>query len=242
MKSSTLNSLIGLVVVLGLGLWTVAFLLTREDPSANELLIHLGKTGATLALITAVGALVRQALKERDEARQAEKEKLDFYRGLLADFKSVHDRVENCRLLIEAHRSAKTYGEQLRNLVAGVVTLHNIKRALNPEFPELRKELDAPIVGMTAFLKKLLGEFRDHYKHISELQVVDEAWNKHLRDDMPKSGGPESYAPISRAWAEIEKLPELSVLRDDERYGEYKAAFIDHIDTASAILRARLPV
>ena len=242
MKSTTLTILIILIAVFGLGLWAVIFFYMQTDDSVNELLIHIGKTGATLSLITVLGALVRQALKERDETRIKEKEKQDFYRGLLADFKSVYDRVENCRLLVEAHRSAKTYGEQSRELVGGVVTLHNIRRALDPEFPKLKEELEEPIDAMIKFLKKLLAEFRNKYRGISKLQEADEAWNKNLRETLLKEKGPEAYAPVSRAWAEIEKLSVLSILRDDKRYNEYELAFIKHLDAASSTLRKRLPV
>ena len=44
------------------------------------------------------------------------------------------------------------------------------------------------------------------------------------------------------SWEEIEKLPRLSALRDDERFAEYESNFLDHLDAASVILRRRLPV
>lgn len=257
------------VALLGLGLWGAMLKLTYCEASPNALLVHLGKTGATLAILTVLGALVRQVLVERDdsrrreedrrdrkrqteedrreqerhEMRQKEEARLQFIRNILADFKSVYDRVESCRLLVEAHRSAKTYGEQMRQLVGGVVTLHNIKRALDPEFPLLKEELSDPIHEMNGFLKKLLQEFRDNYREISELQAADEAWNKHQRDTLPAQGKePADYNPVSRAWAKIETLPELSALRSDDRFGEYEKGFLVYLDRASATLRSLLPV
>src|SRR4051794_26843932 len=117
-------------------------ILTWKDVHPNVLLIELGKTGASLSLITAIGGLVQWILKDRDSAKEKEKETLNFYRNVLSDFKSVYDKVEKARLLIQAHRTAKTYGEEMRELITGVVILHNIKRALNPEFPQLKNELD----------------------------------------------------------------------------------------------------
>jgi hypothetical protein len=243
-----------LVALLGLGLWGAMLALTYDEPSPNALLVHLGETGATLAVLTVLGALVRQVFLERDNAqrrreqegherRQKEEARLEFIRNLLSDFKSVYDRVESCRLLVEAHRSAKTYGEQMRQLVEGVVTLHNIKRALDPEFPHLKAELEEPIREMTGFLMKLLEEFRDNYREISKLQAADEAWNKHQRATLPAQGKPPAdYAPVSRAWEEIRKLPELSALRENHRFSEYEAGFLHHLDSASATLRNLLPV
>lgn len=246
--------MIPLVAIFGLGLWVWMLCLTWNEESPNALLIHLGETGATLAVLTVLGALVRQVFLERDNAerlreqerherRQKEEARLEFIRNLLSDFKSVYDRVESCRLLIEAHRSAKTYGEQMRQLVDGVVTLHNIKRALDPEFPLLKAELEEPIREMTAFLMKLLEEFRDNYREISKLQAADEAWNKHQRATLPAQGkSPADYAPVSRAWEEIRKLAELSALRDSDRFSEYQAGFLVYLDSASATLRNLLPV
>jgi hypothetical protein len=243
-----------IVALLGLGLWGAMLKLTYGVTSPNDLLIHLGETGATLAILTVLGALVRQVFLERDreedrreqarhQRRQKDEARLEFIRNLLADFKSVYDRVESCRLLVEAHRSAKTYGEQMRQLVGGVVTLHNIKRALDPEFPDLKKELRAPIREMTKFVKNLLEEFRDNYREISKLQEADEAWNKYQRETLPAQNEPPSrYTPVSRAWEKIEKLPRLSALRDDDRFKKYESSFLDYLDAASATLRSLLPV
>ena len=152
MKRSTLTTILVFIALFGIGLWGGMLWLTHGDKDPNELLIHLGNTGATLSVLTVLGALIRAAFNERDNTRREEEAKLAFVRAVLADFKSVYDRVESCRLLVEAHRSAKTYGEQSRELVAGVVTLHNIKRALDPEFPELKNELAGPINKMTQFI------------------------------------------------------------------------------------------
>jgi hypothetical protein len=234
---------LGSVVILGLALWGAMLWLTYGDDNPNDLLIHLGETGATLAFVTVLGGLVRAAFMQRDKTRQKQDAKHAFYRSLLADLKSVYDRVESCRLLVEAHQSAKTYGEQVRALVGGVVTLHNIKRALDPGFPKLKEELAEPIDNMTGFIKELLKEFRDQYREISRLQEADEAWNKYSRENLPKEEkAPEEYKPLSRAWAAIQKLPKLTVLRDDSKFDGYKTKFLDHLDHASRILRTRLPI
>ena len=243
MKRSYLIAIIIIVFLFGFALWGYMLSLTSEVDSRNELFVHLGKTGATLAVLTVLGALVGAALKGYDETRRNEKEKHDFYRAVLADFKSVYDLVESCRLLVEANQSAKTYGEQVRGLVASVVTLHNIKRALDPEFPELKKDLREPIKEMTKFIKGLLNEFSANYKRISQLQAADEAWNKYLRETLAKEqNGSKAYEPKSRAWGEIRKLPKLKVLIDDDNFKEYEWQFLYHLDKASGILRRRLPI
>ena len=243
MNSTRLTLVLIVIVIVGLSLWGAMFCLTRGEGNPNGLLIHLGETGATLAVLTVLGGLVRAAFMERERTRRKNEEKAGFYRNLLADLKSVYDRVESCRLLVEAHHSAKTYGEQLRALVSGVVTLHNIKRALDPEFPCLLEKLSEPINKMTKFLKGLLGEFREKYREISSLQEADEAWNKHSRASLPRAGRrPNEYKPLHRAWSEIADLPKLSVLRDDNKYEEYREQFLQHLDAASCKVRERLPI
>lgn len=241
MKGSTLTGVLFLVFTIGVAIWGVMLRLTCGDNNPNDLLVHLGESGATLAVLTVLGGLVRAAFDEHAKTQRKEEARLEFIRNILADFKSVYDRVESCRLLVEAHRSAKTYGEQVRGLVEGVVTLHNIKRALDPEFPELKDELKTPIDKMTQFLKELLAEFRENYKDIAHLQAADEAWNRYARSNLPKTETPEAYKPVSRAWAEIEKLEKLAVLRKDDRYKEYEKGFLNYLDDASKKLRKRLP-
>ncbi len=58
MKSSTLTVLLVAASVLGLSLWGWMLWLTWDESSPNALLVHLGETGATLAvLILAVNLL-----------------------------------------------------------------------------------------------------------------------------------------------------------------------------------------
>jgi hypothetical protein len=60
-------------------------ILTWEIPKPNALLVAMGKTGATLSLITVIGKFIQwilkdrdmamlQILKDRDAAKQKEKE------------------------------------------------------------------------------------------------------------------------------------------------------------------------
>ncbi|MDB5013203.1 MAG: hypothetical protein JWQ25_1405, partial [Daejeonella sp.] len=174
MKSTRMIFVLIGIVLIGIAIWAWMLHLTWTDSTPNVLLVEMGKTGASLSLITVIGGLVQWILKERDTAMQRQKEKLTFYKNVLSDFKSVYDKVENARLLIQAHRTAKTYGEQMRELINGVVILHNVKRALNPEFPILQQELSSPIQAMILFIKDLLNEYRDNYKRISVLQEIDQ--------------------------------------------------------------------
>ncbi len=244
MRSAKTIIILVSIIVVGLMLWAVMLKLTWEDQTPNRLLVEMGKTGATLSLITVIGGLVQWILKDVDVRRQREKEKLNFYRNVLSDFKSVYDKVEKARLLIEAHRTAKTYGEQMRELIDGVVILHNIKRALNPEFPKLKEELKPYIRGMNLFIKGLLNEYRDNYKRISVLQEIDEKRKTILKEERAKHSKLDitSNDIPSGAWEQMKILPKLGALRDDRKFREYDSHFLKYLDKASAILRERIPV
>jgi len=244
MKSRNIIFLFALLIIIGIALWGWMLKLTWGQSSPNELLLDMGKTGASLSLITVIGGLVQWILKDRELSNQKKEEKITFYRNVLNDLKVVYDKVERARLLIEAHRTAKTYGEQMRELIGGVVNLHNIKRALNPEFPKLAEELRPSINAMNSFIKDLLNEYRDNYKHISVLQQIDEQQKKRLIEEQgDKEDSELSQEEIpSRAWEEIRDLPYLKALRDDEMYEEYERLFLNYLDHASGVLRARIPV
>ena len=241
-----------LIAILGLSLWGGMLLLTSEEKYANELLIHLGKTGVTLSLISVVGGLVQWILKNRELEKQKEEELLQFYKNLLSDFKAVYDKVERARLLIQANQTAKTYGEQMKELISCVVILHNIKRALNPEFPILQVELKESINKMNHFFKELLKEYRENYKRIAVFQLKDETQKneiikkeiqKNQREDTDYSKGLLNEIPKS-AWEEIEKLEKLKPMTDDSEdiFKIYEEKFLTHYDNVSEILRQRIPV
>ena len=240
--------LIGLAFVLGMGLWFAIYWATKDWEDAPDLLISLGNAGLTLAFGGILGGLVRllfDAWADRAAHRDATQ---TFYRNILNDLKSVYDDVERVRLLVEAHKSAKTYGAQMRALPDAITRLRNIKRALEPGFETLKDELEPVLVEMIEFLDDLMAEFRDNYLEVSRLQSLDEAINRQRRDAAAKDPAQAGTLQISaRAWARIETLEKLKILRqaqsrdeNDPDFKAYKAAFLRHLDKASAILRARL--
>lgn len=233
-----------LIFISGLILWGLMLFLTWDVQNPNSLMIDLGKTGASLSLISVIGGLVQFILKNRETEKQREKEILIFYKAILSDFKSVYDMVEKARLLIEAHRTAKTYGEQLRGLIDGVVILHNVKRGLNPGFPDLEMALKPYINSMNQFIKGLLSEYRDNYKRISILQEIDELKKEVYEKELAKSAENETqdFDIPADAWNQIKALEKLSILIDDEKFEEYRSSFLTHLDKASAIIRTRIPI
>lgn len=171
---------------------------------------------------------------ERHDARQA------YLRAVLDDIKSVYDTVEQARLLIEAHESALTYGNEMRKFPQAIVTLHNVRRALLPTEGALHAQLNPSLSAATTFMKEMLAEFREAYIDASRLQTRFEALKEKCIAEIKETG--ESDIDISQnpAWDFLEKLPELRILRDDSQFDHYERRFKNHIDAASFVVRREL--
>jgi hypothetical protein len=178
------------------------------------------------------GGLVKVWLDDFQLTREARQEQLRFVSAMLADLKSVYDRVERVRVLIGAHRTAKTYGDEMRDVIDAEVQLRNVVRALDQGTSgilegELEGYLDdtgRAVTSMERYLNSLTSEFRDNYKPIAD-------------------------KPPGETWADLKELPQLREFReyrddgtaDGARYGEgYGLRFVGALDLASWILRAEL--
>ena len=234
---------IALFFGLGLAVWYGAIRYIENTPvQEHDLVEKLGVAGLSLAFGGVLGGvlagLVKLLFEMWEEQKNQKEANQAFYRNILDDLKSVYDATERARLLVAAHRSAKTYGEQMRALPDAVVTLHNIKRAFKPGFSALEQELAVPLNCCSGFLKALIFEFRDNYVEASFEQAKYEAQKKAQLEKQAKDPAERlEITSESPAWAAISELPELRVLCSDDRYEEYDVRFVCHIDAASHTLR-----
>lgn len=229
------------VSAVGMAVWALAYWISYGDDSPHALLTAFGKAGLTLAFGAVAGGFVAHLFRRWDKHRADLAAEQAFYRAILDDLKSVHDRVERARLLIDAHQSAKTYGEQMRILPDADITLHNIRRALRPGYADVLEDIEKPLKACSAFIKGLTGEFRIHYKKISNAQLRDEAINEHRCEQLAKGDIEKEAVKFAReGWEMIAKLEALKVLRDEAEWDKYYIAFRWHIDLASFHLRKRL--
>jgi len=193
----------------------------------------------------------QRARDRRDEelelARAQRAEQARFTTAVLADLKSVYDRVERVRILIAAHRSALTYGNEMRDLIDAEVQLRNVIRALDQGTSGIPEgalgDLRLAVRSMETYLKSLTGEFRDEYKPIADRQRIYEAQFKRLLSDHEGEDWSAIEPPANRAWSEIERLPKLREFRGLETQGEsadYARDFVRALDLASWILRGEL--
>ncbi|WP_299650893.1 hypothetical protein [uncultured Tateyamaria sp.] len=242
---------IALAFVTGIGIWAGVYWYTDGGDTGPRLLVAVGTAGLSLAFGGVLGGVVKKLFDAWDDRKMGIEAHTAYVAQLLEDFKTVYNMVERARFLITAHKSAKTYGEQMRDLPDAIILLHNIKRATEQGFPNLYRDLEGPIFYCTIFLKQLVEEYRDEYLSVSRKQSQDEADNKRTRA-LIADGLEDRDADIAHAaWRDIETLTHLGVLlaatgpdKDTGRpedFSSYRDAFVQHIDLASYALMLRMP-
>jgi hypothetical protein len=219
-----------------------------------ELRKSLYSGAVTLFFAGLLGGLVKVLLdevaaakrKQEDEVAAAKRKREDaatFVSNVLADLKGVYDRVARARILIPAHRSVKTYGEEMRALIEARVQLRNVTRALERRAEgideEAREEITRQVRQMEAYLETLTTEFRDNYKTLSDKQRGYEERAEVMLKRFAQTQGPEIPPDLpSFVWDSLASLDHLSDFIGEAK--AYKKDFEGPLDDASEWLRKEL--
>lgn len=205
-----------------------------------------GKLSDTLAIASTtllygalLGGLVKFLLEDVQRVRELRAEQVRFVRAVLADLKAVYDRTERVRTLIAAHQSARTYGDEMRDLIDSAVQLRNVVRALDQTSDirtTHRPALKPGVESMERYLNSLTDEFTTSYKAIADEQRIYEAAFDQLQ--------PGVQPPHNSPWDSLGKLPKLAeFLGGSDSATEspvYTSDFLDPLDLATWILRSEL--
>ena len=211
-----------------------------SEPEIRKLLYG---GAATLFFGGFFGGMLKLLLDDVVAAKRRRDDAAGFVTNVLADLKSVYDRVARAKILIPAQRSVKTYGEEMRDLIEARVQLRNVTRALERRAEgideTIRDEVTRRVKEMETYLKTLTTEFRENYKPLSDKQRGYEA-----RADAMVKAFAESKSDVDPpelpefVWTEISKLNELAdFIKDGTRY---EKNFEEPLDKASALLRTEL--
>lgn len=234
------------VLFAGLTFWIAA----RQDPELRKI---LQAAATTLLLGAFIGGLVKVLLEDMQKAREHREEQARFVTAVLADLKSVYDRAERVRLVIPAHQSALTYGNEMRDLIDGGVQLRNVIRALDNGSgmtPDSVADVCRAVERMERYLAWLTDEFQAEYKVISDDQTVYEA----VKTAALKRDPPALPADPNPAWERLKRLERLQeflgaeppppgVLHGTPQRSEglaYSTDFVKPLDLASWLLRREL--
>ena len=113
-------------VLVGRHLYNVA------SKPATDFYAKLGELALQLAVVVIVGALVKVAVDWGASQRARYLEKLEARKEFMRRVRAMHVTIQNARDLMNAHHSAKTWGEQSRRLME-----------LRPEVEEISEDLKA---------------------------------------------------------------------------------------------------
>jgi hypothetical protein len=200
---------------------------------------------ASMALIgtSLLGGLVKLVLDDVDRGRQQRGEQVQFLLTVLSDLKSVYDRAERSKVLIAAHQSAKTFGDEMRGLIDARTKLLSVSRSVkaNQLIGESeRNELDKHVTSMASYLTRLINEFRDHYISLSQMQRRYES----AMDEYVKAAAVDPLKAVEPKYDVWDKIIELQTQKDflqkDEKNTSYYAQFLQPLDEASKVISNEL--
>lgn len=213
--------------------------------AAPDLAKLFATAATTLFFGSLLGGVVTLLIADFDRRRVQRAAQLDFIANVLSDLKGVHDQVDRGRTLIKTHRSAKTYGEELRGFIDARVKLQNVVRALRTDErgePILKVRDD--VLSMEKYLRELLEEYEEQYKAISLAQSIFEARLKRALENPPADYSVDALPP-NLPWEKIERLVRLKdfllpLSGSPENASAYARSFLGPLDSASEKLRAAL--
>jgi hypothetical protein len=218
-----------------------------DDEASPGFSLELAKAMVTLGSGLILGGAVKVLLDRYQEAQKDRAEDHELRERLLADLRGVHDRTESARLMVKAHRSAKTYGEQMRDLIGCQVVLLKVKRTLDLR-PGSTRDLDPEgdcLEEMAGYLRALQNEYARNYKCVADCQRYDEnltqlrfkaiAERQIISPDMPFDT--DALSPSQHAW-DLMRDPKLFPVLDDlSRRGErYTTRFVGPLHVLAAQL------
>ena len=157
---------------------------------------------ATLLFGGLLGGVLKVLLDEVVAAKRRREDAAGFVVNVLADLKGVYDRVARARTLIPAHKSVKTYGDEMRDMIEARVQLRNVTRALERRAAgvdeAIRGEVTRRVNQMEQYLDTLTGEFRDNYKPLSDKQRGYEERAKAVLKRYAEATTEEEPPPVTR--------------------------------------------
>jgi hypothetical protein len=207
-------------------------------------LFNASMTIATGTVLGVVVAMLVENHRLRAARRAADR---DLRAALIAQLRDVHDQVKSAALLIKAHKSARTYGEQMRRLIEVRVQLLGVRRAISAErrpFQAGAGALEAAINTAASYLEKLTTEYETHYLRISKIQSYSYEWDqaqakKAAQAETPPA--PENMKSSTVPWNELTgpAFERLSALREatDDASQAHRSGFSEPLGAAIDLLR-----
>ncbi|MGK5169188.1 hypothetical protein [Geodermatophilus sp. CPCC 205761] len=199
----------------------------------------------TLAAGVIVAGGVASLLAAHNRAVDQRRSDHDQRLELVAELRETHNAVKTAALLINAHQSVRTYGQQAQGLIAARVQLLDVDWAARSR-PRLCGG-DEAVELMSAFLRRaseyleaVIEEYGAQYGRVAAIQLASSKWNDRAADDAAQNSSPPDPGGIvvsTVPWAELCKpdvFPRLADLRLDTE--AHRKGFSAPVNEAIGIL------
>jgi hypothetical protein len=207
------------LLTLGLALCAVAavagaFILLNRSHTA-DVDAEVGKWLLTVAAALVLTGALSMVVKQIDQ-RRSERE---AWHGILNDLVAANQKVILARVRLQAHRSAKTYQEQLAEVMRARVEARRIGAL---DIVNRDRSLSDQITKMREYLDELGQEYAAEYLRVARQQRLDEVWLTAQMNAANDGGSaprlPDPLAGPTRAWlmlTDASRFPRLAALLDE---------------------------
>jgi hypothetical protein len=217
------------------GLYVFVF----DATSRKSFEAELGKGLIYIFTVAVIGSIVkllvddhqrrlREANEARAQAKKREQRLQEFRMDKVRRLVGVTNILRRAPVLIDAHRSAETYNEQMRAIVDAGLELRLIRhetdaigRDPNPAFPHW-SYIEGEISKMETYMKWLVDDFRDLSKKLNPLQRKAESESELDREELQQ----EVWDIIGNSPSVRDLLQEVDAKSPATRYSrEYLKAY-----------------
>jgi hypothetical protein len=150
-----------------------------ESSLRADILKHLAGSILQLTVLGVVGVAIkaafdrqkerrRDALREAARSRREDQTLNEARKGLLRRVVAANRVVRKARILIPAHASAKTYGEQMRLLIDAEFELSDIRHEIETVHQTFAEGvgIKESLVAMERYLNTLTDEYQHSYQNV----------------------------------------------------------------------------
>lgn len=257
-----------LIILIVIAIALIGSAIAIRPYTDHELSEEISKVLMTLGATVIVGGLLRFLLEDfKNEMAKEEKQK-ELTKELVDMLRQVYDAVELSRILIESHKTAKTYGERIRiRIIPAKISLYHVKRGIydREDFISLERgqKIRLSVHFMIAYLHSLIEEYQTEYFKLSNLQAYQEEIKKQSRSEFTSlifeenNASEQSYDDLEQVnlafeqkkevvpsrpltvWNEIDSLEYLSDFLDADRASKYFKFFASQYHYCKKLIRSK---
>lgn len=193
-----------------------------------------GKALITLFVAILISGLLTLILSDYSQSQQRQAANRNQAFNWLSLLLGANNRFQSSLILIDAHKSARTYSDQVRHMIEVRETLRSLKEDLET----LEEEVAADLQKILDYLEDLGDEYRHNYPRMSWAQRLHEERIKRYlaQDELPSEPMENADAPwLLLQGGDFPKLADL--LSSGDGYQErYRTPY----NEAKGLLRERL--